>query len=280
MHLHSPMSGLANNFPKNDDGSPVWEKYVEKLETLTDISAVGVTDYFLIEGYKKLQEFKAAGQLKNIPLLLPNIEFRLDNVVGGKRINFHVIFSDEVTCRDIEDHFLSDIEIAIEGSPWLPGDIRKLKRSSLEELGAKRKSEHPPFQTRSDFEIGCMTAVAKLDSIMKILTTNSLFKGKYITALAEENMSLMDWDGQDHGVRKIILQSSHMLFSANPNTIDWCLGKKHPQPDEYVQEFKSLKPCAIGSDAHDLASIGVPPNGKYTWIKADVTFDGLRSRTN
>ena len=276
LHIHSPMSGLANEFPKKDDGLPDWDKYVEKLEALTDIPAIGITDYFLIEGYKKIREFKDAGRLKNISLVLPNIEFRLDNFVGDRRINFHVIFSDKVKFQDIEDHFLADIEIAIEGSPWSPGDTRKLKRSSLEQLGAKRKSEHLPFQNRSDFEIGCMTAVAKLDKIMEILTTNSLFKGQYITVLAEEKTSLMDWDGQDHGVRKIILQNSHAIFTTNPNSIDWYLGKKHSHPDDYVQEFKSLKPCAMGSDAHNIDSIGVPPNGKYTWIKADVTFDGLK----
>ncbi|MGA2866225.1 MAG: TrlF family AAA-like ATPase [Verrucomicrobiota bacterium] len=275
LHLHSPMSGLANKFPTNN-GMPDWEQYLQRLEALADIPAIGVADYFLIEGYKKLKEFKQRGRLEKIELILPNIEFRLDTVVGARRINFHVIFSDEVSSQDIEDHFLSNIDIAIEGSPRERADIRKLRRSSLEELGARRKSEHAPFRNRSDFEIGCMTAVASLDQIMDILTTNSLFKDKYLTALAEENTSLMDWNGQDHGVRKLMLQHSHILFSANPSTISWCLGKKHPHPKDFVQEFKTLKPCAIGSDAHDLATIGAPPNGKFTWIKADVTFNGLK----
>jgi energy-coupling factor transporter ATP-binding protein EcfA2 len=275
LHLHSPMSGLANQFPMTN-GAPDWDKYVERLESLTDIPVIGITDYFLIEGYKKLKEFQAAGRLKNIQLILPNIEFRLDNSVGGRRINFHVIFSDEVKIQDIEDHFLANLDIKLEGSPWLPGDVRKLKRSSLEQLGAKRKAEHPPFQGESDFGIGCMTAVVKLDQIMEILTTNNLFKERYLTALAEENTSLMEWDGQDHGVRKVILQSSHILFSANPNSIAWCLGKKHSTPEEFAQEFKGLKPCIIGSDAHELDKIGVFPNGKLTWIKSDISFEGLK----
>ncbi len=81
------MSGLANNFPMIS-GSPDWEKYLIALEALTDIPVIGVTDYFLIEGYKELQQFKANGRLPKIQMLLPNIEFRLDNIVGGKRINF------------------------------------------------------------------------------------------------------------------------------------------------------------------------------------------------
>ncbi len=186
-----------------------------------------------------------------------------------------LIFSDKVLVKDIEDHFLSDLEIVMEGSPWEQSDKRKLKRSSLEELGAKYKSQQSTFKG-SDFEIGCMTAVANLKQIMEILTTKRLFKDKYLTALAEEKTSLMDWGGQDHGVRKVLLQSSHMLFSGNSNAAAWCLGKKHAHPKEFIEEFKSLKACAIGSDAHDLSTIGVAPNGKFTWIKADPTFDGLR----
>lgn len=272
--MHSPMSGLSNKFPKIGD-LPDWEQYLTKLESLTDIPAIGVTDYFLIEGYKKLTEFKNSGRLKNIQLLLPNIEFRLDNIVGGKRINFHVIFSDKISIKDIEDHFLSDIEIVIEGSTWEQRDTRKLKRSSIEELGGKYKEQNRGFRG-SDFEVGCMTAVVRLEQIMKILTTNSLFKDQFLTALAEENTSLMEWNGQDHGVRKVILQSTHILFTGNPNSVIWCLGKKHPQPKDFIEAFKGLKPCAIGSDAHELDKIGAPPSGKFTWIKADVTFDGLK----
>ena len=70
-----------------------------------------------------------------------------------------------------------------------------------------------------------------------------------------------------------------MLLSANPKSIEWCLGKKHAHPDEYVREFKSLKPCIIGCDAHQLDKIGVPPNGRFTWIKSDVSFEGLKQIT-
>lgn len=271
--MHSPMSGMANGFPQAGD-APDWEKYLEKVEKLTDVPVIGVTDYFLIEGYKKLREFKEAGRLKNVDLLLPNIEFRLDQIVAGKRVNFHVIFSDQVSAADIEDHFLSNLEITIEGHAWLPADVRKLRRNSLVELGAKYKAEQGMAGT--DFEVGCTTAVVKLSQIMELLKGNSKFRDKYVTCLAEEHLSLMDWAGQDHGVRKVLMQSTHVMLSANAKSIQFCLGKKHKTVREFLTEFKSLKPCIIGSDAHELAKIGVWPNNRPTWIKADTTFDGLR----
>lgn len=277
MHVHSPMSGLANNFLM-DGGTPDWEKYLLALEDLTDIPVLGITDYFLIEGYKKLREFKKNGRLKNIRLLLPNIEFRLDNIVGqppGKRVNFHVIFSDEIPVEEIEEHFLYNIDIVLKGDASGQSDKRKLKRSSLEELGKQLKTDHPKFQG-SDFEIGCMTAVAQIGQIMELLTGTRRFKNRYLTGLAEDNLSLMRWDGQDHNVRKTLLQNSHLVFSGNPNSREWCLGKKHGSPEEFINQAGSLKPCVVGSDAHELGKLGIFPNGKFTWIKADTTFDGLK----
>ena len=67
------------------------------------------------------------------------------------------------------------------------------------------------------------------------------------------------------------------MLSANPKSIQWCLGKKHKSSKDYLTEFKSLKPCVIGSDAHELDKIGVWPNDRPTWIKSgDTTFNGLR----
>jgi ABC-type lipoprotein export system ATPase subunit len=268
------MSGLANQFPKIK-GEPDWNAYLAKLESIEDIPAIGVTDYFSIEGYKKLRLFKSEGRLKKVQLLLPNIEFRLDHIVGGRRVNFHVIFSDDISEKEIEDNFLSDIVITVAGHPSSPADQRKLKRSTLEELGTRLKAEHEHF-TGTPYEVGCMNAVVNLKQVMDLLTNNSRFKDRFLTALAEEDMSLMEWNGQDHGVRKLILQSTHILFSGNPKSIAWCLGKKHPTAKAFASEFKGLKPCIIGSDAHELDKIGAAPNGKFTWIKADVSFDGLR----
>jgi predicted metal-dependent phosphoesterase TrpH len=53
LHIHSTLSALNNQFPKLTGGEPDWEKYVTALESLTDISVIGVTDYFTVEGYRK-----------------------------------------------------------------------------------------------------------------------------------------------------------------------------------------------------------------------------------
>jgi hypothetical protein len=112
--------------------------------------------------------------------------------------------------------------------------------------------------------------------------------------LANENLSPMEWGGQDHHLRQTLLQGCDMVFGSNPKTVQWCLGKDpyREGTDAFISEFKSLKPCIHGSDAHDLDRIGRPcaKRGvashtcgagsdcemRHCWIKADPTFEGLR----
>ena len=49
LHIHSPLSGLANNFPV-ENGAPDWEAYIATLEALPDIPGIAIIDYFLIDG--------------------------------------------------------------------------------------------------------------------------------------------------------------------------------------------------------------------------------------
>lgn len=43
-----------------------------------------------------------------------------------------------------------------------------------------------------------------------------------------------------------------------------------------MAEFKTLKPCIHGSDAHKIDAIFVPDKNRFCWIKAEPTFAGLR----
>jgi hypothetical protein len=111
LHVHSPASALANDFGDN------WDEYIGTLAGLKEVAVLGITDYFSIEGYRRVLEYRE--QLPNIDLILPNIELRLNAFVGqgARRVNYHVIFSDLVSPDDIENHFLSNIHFQRAGSP-------------------------------------------------------------------------------------------------------------------------------------------------------------------
>lgn len=303
LHVHTPESGMSNKFGNN------WDEYVKALfqtAILNEVAVIGITDYFTIDGYKKLKR----EYCENVPKLLelfdndaelvdkirqiklfPNIEFRLNTFVGSSRINYHVIFSDQLSIEDIEDSFLHELKFSYEQYPDATDCRHSLKRSNIENLGKKLKSEQPSFRD-SDFVVGCTNAVVNDNQIRETLKNYSdKFEGKYIIVVpVDEDLSSLSWNGQDHHVRKGFYQHANAFFTSNIKTIEFALGKY--DKDNYLNEFKSFKPCFIGCDAHSCEEIKqklgqhytkyndsnpkkVDYEVKTTWIKADTTFEGL-----
>lgn len=297
LHVHTPASGLSNGFHGD------WDNYVKVLFSLAierGVAAIGITDYFTIEGYEKiindyikkddklLELFgskEIIDKVKSI-LLLPNIEFRLDKIVNSNRVNYHVIFSNEVEISDIKENFLEEIKFVYELEPFEEDNTRKLTHNNLENLGKKLRKEQTNF-VGTDFEIGCKTAIVQDAQIRKALSSKAdIFKDKYVIAIpVDEDLSKVSWNSQGHQFRKTLYQHCNIIFSSNPSTIEFGLGKKHHSKEDYLSEFKSFKPCVIGSDAHSIGALkeklGLQwltndDTSKNTWIKADPTFEGLR----
>ena len=59
--------------------------------------------------------------------------------------------------------------------------------------------------------------------------------------LAEEHLSFISWEGQDHQVRKVLLQGADAIFSGSPDTREWALGRKDLNVEAFVSEFQTLK---------------------------------------
>jgi len=277
LHVHTPASfhhqfRFLNQQENEKYQNDIWGKYIDELEKISDISEVGISDYFTIDGYKKVLEHREKGRLLNFELILPNIEFRLDTFVAGRRLNYHIIFSDEIAANKIAKEFLEELHIKAPNA-----EPRKLIKRNIEEIGRILKEHHKSFRGKSDYVVGCENITVSLDEIIKVLKNKeSIFAGKYLLVLAEEGWDSISWDGQDHLTRKEILVQSHAIFSSNPNTRDWALGKKHPSPEDFVKEFGTLKPCIHGSDAHSFESLCKPDKDRFCWIKADSSFDGLK----
>jgi len=293
LHVHTPFSILNNQFG-NPDEETTWDKYVKELFRKAiekNIAVIGITDYFSIDGYEKIKNnylnnelklktlftYDEIQKIKNI-LILPNIEFRLNKFVGENSINFHVIFSDEVTINYIKENFLHEIDFVYESSPQSQDEKWKLKIENLKKLGEKLKREHPNFIGKDDLFIGMANAVVDDSQILEVLNKKpSIFKGKFLIVLpADEDLSEIDWNSRDHNARKVLIQKSDILFSSSENTRKWALGLKHDKIEDFTNEFKSLKPCVWSSDAHSFDRLFEPDLKRYTWIKADPTFEGLK----
>ncbi len=295
LHIHTPASGMANQY------GDAWDRYVKELFTLAierQVAVLGITDYFTIEGYEKIKTDYLNNEAKLLELfetqemvskvrsilLLPNVEFRLETLVNNRRVNYHVIFSDEVSIQDINENFLGEIEFVRDSMPFEGDNISKISRHNIEDLGRKIKAEQPSFDG-NDFSIGCTVATVQASQIKKVLDRHkNIFADKYLIGIpVDEDLSSISWKSQEHNVRKTLYQQCAFFFSSNENTRLFGLGKKHQSEQAYREEFKTYKPCIIGSDAHSFnqltEKLGIHSDlalSKITWIKADPTFDGLR----
>lgn len=295
LQVHTPFSALNNGFGSDFEA---YAKSIIEKASADNIAAIGVTDYFSIEGYSMLRKLLSdearlnalgtnlADQAKQI-LFIPNIEFRTSIIVrdlkgADSRVNFHVLFSDDVTVEDIDEHFLRELKFTAEANPDGRDEKWPVTIRNLEALGKRLKQQHHPFQKDSDLFVGMMNAVVDHSQISDILEGKpSIFRDRYLLCLpCDEDLSKCSWNGQGHLARKLLIQKSHLLLSSNEGTRLFALGRKHTSPEEYKTEFKTLKPCIHSSDSHTLAEAFRPDKDRHTWIKSDPTFDGLRQILN
>lgn len=294
LHVHTPASVLRNEFGQD------WDTYVVELFTraiAAEISVIGITDYYLPEGYRILKrdyldnvqkmaslfDTQTLEKIRKITIF-PNIEFRLTKLVVGKerdlswnrKVNYHVVLSDELSLDKIESDFISQVQLCFNASTGSQTERRPLTRSNLEELGRRLIAEHPPFaDLGSELFIGMMNASVDEDDLIKILSRNATFKDKYLIALpCDEDLSDVHWNSQGHNIRKTLIKQAHLIFSSNPNTAKFFLGGNDKV--SFVKEFGAIKACLWGSDAHTKEEMFRPALNRHTWIKSDLTFEGLK----
>lgn len=270
LHVHTPAS-FEHQFKTHEND--LWEAYIEKLEKVRGIAVIGITDYFSLEGYKRVLDYKKKGRLQNFDLILPNVEFRLDALVENYgRLNYHVIFSDQVDVDEIEKEFLQKLNIKTESL-----EPRTLAYKNIVKIGALLKEHEPKFKG-SEYSVGCQNIMVSLEEIINALEVKkSIFHGNYLLVLEEEGWCLLDWGSQAHLARKQILMPSHVIFSSNQNTRDWALGKKGVGIiQDFISEFGHPRPCIHGSDAHSFEKLCKPDEDRFCWIKADPCFEGLK----
>lgn len=264
LHIHTPSSVLNSEF-KGD-----WDRYFKVLENLEDFSVLGITDYFSIDGYKKVKKYKDEGNLQNIDLVLPNVEMRLNTTTTkGRAINIHVIFSPEVD-HLIEKYFLEELDFEYKGSYYKCNetDLRGLGELFLD--SDNYSPEKALFEGMKQFKIS-------LDKLKAVFQKHQArFKDKYLIILPNSNVDGNSGNKDDafKAVRSDLYNYAHAIFSGNPSDRSFFLGETNYQ--ETINQCGKIMACLHGSDAHDFQSIGRPQKNRFTWIKAEPHFQGLR----
>ncbi len=281
LHVHTPKSIIQHY---GGDTPEAWERYITDLEGLPkEINVLGINDYIFLDGYKEVKKKKEEGRLPNIELILPVIELRVNrfgnlaNDDGWKRVNLHVIFSNDLSTEEIEEQFLNAIQHNKKLSPDIEGVnfVGVATRANLEKLGAEIKAAAPKGKIKgTDLESGFNNINYDYDTVYSIV--NGYFKGKCLTAIGKTEWEALRWDGSAAEKKSIINNASFTFVSMESPEIY----KSHCKKLEEVGVRNFLLDC---SDAHSFSSekdIKDRIGNSFTWLKSDLTFEGLKQVAN
>ncbi|WP_120843695.1 TrlF family AAA-like ATPase [Helicobacter pylori] len=205
-----------------------------------EIACIGLTNYFKFD--EKEFALKEKIEKKGIKVFY-NLEVRLDYKNNKNEfLDFHIIFSDEILSDNIK-RFLSDMKATIDGTEKRLADLEK-----------------------DDFN----KAVVNFDQLLECLEEESLnLRGKYLLGFLSRGHGSIECEflekgGRNETIYKKVIDKSRFLIHSSNN-------QENLKKD---REFwlKHNKPLLQSSDAHKEDLIGK----KYTWIKAEKTFEGLK----
>lgn len=273
LHVHTPISYEQ---AYGGDTLEVWNKYVDAIENLkTPYSVMGVNDYFTIEGYKRLLEYKAQGRLKNIELF-PVIELRVrtfGSITGKdpwKRVNMHVIF-DNKEIDKIETEFIN---------------ILKFEYHSFHKTGLNKENlilfgqhiiDGIPEEKRdktSPLKVGFNNLNFAYRDICEKLEKSGL---NYIIALGKAEWDALRWESSI-AEKKDVIKRSDMLFTAAKDAASYNKSKEKLKSEGISITLLDCSDSHCFPDKMDKKDNLIKDRlgNCLTWIKADKTFEGLK----
>ncbi|MDP2699685.1 TrlF family AAA-like ATPase [Thalassospira sp.] len=254
LHLHAPGTKLSNGFGEASEENLL--RYVEALEA-SEVQVFGITDYFSFDSYLVVSEAYQAAYPDGKKLFIPNIEFRLTETISkdARHVHTHVLIDPKAGTKAKLTTLLSDLltHITRDGG-------RRVRCGEL--------------SSTSDYE----QATVSITELGKALDAVFSDRTAYIIVTAANNDGLKGVDTKSPRSMSIsdeLDKASDAFFGSSKNS-DYFLGI-----ERYEDKTPSEpKPVFSGSDAHsfdDLARLSGDEAGyEGTWIKADLTFRGLR----
>lgn len=288
LHIHTKGTNKNDQFKSSDFDHfcvTMFKKAIEK-----EIKAIGITDYFSIDNYKKVIKFQQniskcdsfnedeKDTISKI-FILPNVELRILPVTDKHRIvNIHCIFNPDIVSK-LDNDFFNVLKYIGANQNYL------MNRAGIISYG---KSIDPSLNDDNAYKKGIDNFVVTHDNLKDLFVNNNSLRENTIIVVSNSNVDgasafqkhydlFENENGSLDGIRKTIYQISDCIFSSNEKDAKF-FGGKDPKfsVDTIKQKCGSLKPCVHGSDAHTEAKLFNPDDNRYCWIKADLTFEGLK----
>lgn len=290
LHVHTPSSYTWEGASDDD----AYKGIIKKMNE-SEVAVFSITDYWTFGGFEKLMEINAKlpedERLKKV--VLPGIELRFDiltdeeNPSDKTRVNFQVVFNnDDNNGLYRVNQFYSQLKLSstqkviseksfIEVAKEYPDDV-------LQKFVGKKRSQCKD----DDYLIaGYKSCHISYDCLVEILNNKELKENLFVIVPWDKygGISKIDPILRDDTKKKLTKLSS-ALESAKDETVKlFLLDKDLLASKSWAESWKQFldnqeKPCVCGSDAKKIENIGIFPNGKACWIKADTTyvFEGLK----
>ncbi|MCW6675830.1 ATPase, partial [Aerococcaceae bacterium NML171108] len=246
LHVHSPYTILNNQYAKLKDGRPDIEAFISKIQD-NGISAIGLTNYFnFTENDFALKDRLEGEGIK----VFFNLEVRLSNLNDSQQLfDYHIIF-DDLLDEKIIRNVLAELKANV-------GDTTK----SFNML-SKEEIEHKAY---IDFQ-----------ELIKKLDTDKQLNGRYLKGFLSRGYG--NARTKAASLYENICLNSDFIIHSSCNNPQECKNKKCSHNNSsidreyWLNESGYIRPLIQSSDAHSLEQIGK----KYTWIKSDLTFEGLK----
>ncbi len=279
LHVHTPAS-IVQGY--GGDTVKAWNKFIEELEALPqEFAVLGINDYLFIDGYRKLLAVKEEGRLQNIETLLPVVEFRLKKFAGHDkmlRLNYHIIFSENLDPEIIENQFLVQLKNDLNLSPEYASLEKEwqavVTRDSLEDLGRRIRDTMPPEQAEkvdeTDLVLGFNNLNLNEDVLCRILE-NSYLRGQYLTAIGKAEWDQYRWNDHSIADKKNTINSVDIVFTAAPDLPAFERGRQRLVTEGVKSTLFDCSDAHAYVDSNDKDRIG----NCMTWVKGDTTLDGL-----
>lgn len=295
LHVHTPASfhWPGQKFEgdlSSDQNKKLVDEMIEAMNT-AEPAVFAIMDYWTFDGWFALKQRLADTDAPKLTKkVFPGIELRL-SAPTDKRLNAHVIFSDEISEQHLKD-FLSNLKIERTDRAISKDALVDLARAAAPDI--LEKKGHKKDVVDKDYAdallAGYKLAEIKTDSYKHAISSvpDGLAIG-FMPYDTSDGLDEVKWE-QHYSYFLGLFESSPIFESRNLELRSAFLCEKTDKNQGWLENFKhGLKNIprlvVAGSDAHCF--VGTPgdnnkrgygdfPSGKKTWIKADPSFRGLK----
>jgi hypothetical protein len=269
-HLHPPGTALNNQYR----GANAWEDFLSRVEASDPtIEVLGITDYYSVDVYAEVVEWRRKGRLSNVDLIFPNIEMRYG--VGtnkGAPINVHLLVSPD------DPNHIDEIRRLLRAFTYEAyGETFRCDRADLIKLG--RAHDSSVADDTAALAVGTNQFKVSPDQLRAEWKRSNWAQENVLIGVAagsNDGTSGLQGDPSLASLRKEIERTAHVILSGHPKQREFWAGRGAEAPEKLMSDWGGCKPCIHGSDAHGPDDVGAPALDRFCWIKGDVSFESLR----